>query len=105
MRIKMKVELEKSTGEIEEFEVTADARDVRTYESEYGVSWLTTDLSFNQLAQLAWITARRQKKYTGSWEGFNSEAVDVSSANVDKDGEVESDRPTEEAPTESQLSG
>lgn len=97
MQVRMKVELEKSTGETEKYTVVADARDIRAYEAEFKQSWISTELSFIQLAQLAWIASRRQRKFTGSYDVFDAEAVDVSAADAEeteKEGEVEPAAPT-----------
>lgn len=105
MHIPLKIELERADGEIEKIEVTADARDVRGYETEYKVSWLSTELSFVQLSQLAWITARRQKKFTGSYDVWDAQAIDVTSGSGDEAGEISSSDPIQPEATESPSFG
>jgi len=98
VKIKMHVELEKSDGKLETFDVVSDARDIRGYEAEFKESWIATELSFTQMSQLAWITARRARKFSGSYDVWDAEAVDVSSSEEDE-GEVETADPTRRART------
>jgi hypothetical protein len=99
MKIKMQITLDKDGSE-EKLDLVADDRDVRAYESEFSSNWLTTELSYTQLGQLAWLTARRQGKFKGSWDVFNAMAVEVTNApdpDEEEAGEVTPTRPTKKA--------
>lgn len=89
MRVRMKVVLETPDGEKTDT-VVADARDIRNYESEFDRSFLSTELSMIQLTQLAYVTLKRGKAFTGSYDVFDSQCVEVEGA----DDEVEPARPT-----------
>ena len=82
MKIKMKVVLETPDGEKSD-EVTADARSVRAYESEFGVSFITSELSMIQLTQLAYVAMKRAKTFAGSYDVFDEQCVEVEAADED----------------------
>lgn len=90
MRVKIKITLETPDGEKTDT-VTADARDVRNYEAEFQVSFLTTDLSMIQITQLAYVTMKRLGMFTGSYDVFDSQAVEVEGTDEEP---VEQARPT-----------
>jgi len=81
MRVLMKIVLETPDGEKTD-EITADARDIRHYESEFDVSFLTSELSLIQLTQLAYVTMKRLKKFVGSWDVFDGQCVDIESVDA-----------------------
>lgn len=99
MKVQMKVVLDTPTGDLAQ-EVTADARDIRAYESEFGASFLTTELSMTQLTQLAYVTMKRTGRFTGTYQSFDSECVEVESV----DEEAERLDPTPPGPGEDPLS-
>lgn len=90
MKTRIKIVLETPDGEKTD-QLVADARDIRSYESQFSTSFLTTDLSMTQITQLAFVTMKRLGQFTGSWDVFNSQCVEVESAD---DAEAEPDRPT-----------
>lgn len=62
------------------YEVVADARDIRAWEAEYGLSYMATPLSFTEVAQVAYIAARRTgaigDKYP-SYKDFDAHCVEA----------------------------
>jgi hypothetical protein len=96
MRIPIKVVLEEQDGQERTETIVADSRDVRAYEAEFDTSFLTTDLSVTQITQLAFCALRRQGRFRGSWDVFDSSAVDVEGVNAEE-GEVDTERPTQPA--------
>jgi hypothetical protein len=83
MKITMKVVLETPDGETTE-EVVADARDIRRYESEFDKSFVTSELSMIQMTQLAYVSLKRLKKFTGSYDVFDSQCVEVEAADEEE---------------------
>lgn len=55
-------------------DVVADARDLRAWEAEYGQSWLYSQFSHTQAAQLAYIAGKRtgQLNAFASWKDFDA---------------------------------
>jgi len=94
---KHRFEVEFDDGRTETAEV--DQRDVRAWEAEHGMSWLSSDLTVTAMAQLAHAGMRRAGQFTGSWAEFDAHAVWV--------GEVESEPvdPTQPAATGGLSSG
>lgn len=79
MKINMSVTLETPDGEKTD-RVVADARDIRNYESEFGASWVTTDTSYTQTTQLAYVAMKRRGSFKGSWDVFDSQCTDIEGA-------------------------
>lgn len=90
MKVRMKVVLETPDGEKTD-SVVADARDIRNYESEFDRSFLSTELSMIQLTQLAYVTLKRTKAFSGSYDVFDSQCVEVEGQDDEPDEPV---RPT-----------
>lgn len=90
----MKVALETPDGEKTDT-VVADARDIRNYESEFATSFVTTELSYTQMTQLAYVAMKRQGIFKGSYDVFDSQCTDVDSA----DDVPEPVRPTRKGAT------
>lgn len=78
MKIKIKIVLETPDGEKTDT-VTADARDVRAYESEFQTSFITSELSMTQLTQLSYVSMKRAKTFVGSYDVFDSQCIEVES--------------------------
>jgi hypothetical protein len=76
MKVSMSVTLDKD-GEESVTRISADARDVRKYEGEFKASFLTTELSMVQLTQLAYVTMLRLGAFTGSYDTFDAQCVEV----------------------------
>jgi hypothetical protein len=93
MRIPIKVVLEEEGKERTET-VTADSRDVRTWESENSDSFLSSTLSVTQISQLAFYAMRRTGLFKGSWDVFDASAIDVEGVDDEEVGEVEPASPT-----------
>lgn len=91
MRVKIKIILDTPDGEKSDT-ITADSRDVRNYEGEFQVSFLTTELSMVQITQLAYVTMKRLGKFSGSYDMFDSQAIDVEGADAEEEDIVP--RPT-----------
>lgn len=63
-----------------EFEVTSDGRDIRAWETRYGLSWLSTPLSYTEVAQLAYLAAGRTGVLNGrypTYEDFEKHCVET----------------------------
>lgn len=82
-RIAIKLSVELESGET--YEVTADQRDLAALEvSDYGSA------VHNRARYLAWNASRRVKRYTGTWEKFNTdECAEVIS--LDEEGPAADD--------------
>lgn len=94
MKIRLHVENEVPDQDQDQvFDVVSDSRDVRKYEEAFSTSWINTELSITQMAQLAWVTLRRQGLYEGDWPSFDKINIDVTSK-VYEQGEVEAGNPT-----------
>jgi hypothetical protein len=54
------------------FTVTADGRDVRAWEREFGKSWFDSEkASYADVTYLGFSAARRAGKFDGDWEAFD----------------------------------
>lgn len=93
MKVTMQVVLETPDGDKTDA-VTADARDIRNYEAQFGQSWVTTETSFTQMTQLAFVAMKRLGKFTGSYDVFDSVCVEVSDV---PESDPEPERPTPKA--------
>ena len=62
------------------FEVASDARDIRRWESEHGDSYIRTQISMTQIAQLVYLALRRTGQINGrypSYEDFDAHCVET----------------------------
>lgn len=75
----LEVELD---GRDEPVRVVVDGRDIRAWEAAHDLSFLTEDLSYTTLTELAGHAARRAGVYQGSLDEFMDAAVAV--AQVDE---------------------
>ena len=76
LRQKVRLELEDGT----EIEVAYDGRELRAWETKFGRSALTADMSISMLTWLGWAAAYRQGMLNGSYgtfEKFDAACVDV----------------------------
>ena len=56
----------------QQFDYDSDARDVRAWEAQYEQSFFRTDLSFIQIAQLAYLAGQRNGVLNGQWPDYES---------------------------------
>jgi hypothetical protein len=78
-RIAIPLAVELDSGET--FEVVADQRDLAALEAQENIA----STSHTRARFLAWSAANRTKRYTGSWEKFNTvDAVEVGAADDDE---------------------
>lgn len=89
-RMKLEVVLETPEGGEETQVVQIDGRDIRAYEAEFEESFLT-ETSLTQFTKIAWMTLRRRDRYSGTYQEFERQCVDVDRAD---DGAAESSGPT-----------
>ena len=68
MRYAMSIEMEDGA----QFDVDADARDIRAWEAEHEQSWLSTQTSATTIAQLAYAAGRRTGALNGAWPDYAS---------------------------------
>lgn len=73
MKQKFRVEMEDGSS----WEVTADGRDVRTFEASTGESFISTALTYTQLSYLAAAASIRTAQYAGSVDSFLERNVSV----------------------------
>ena len=100
MRVKIKITLETPDGDKTDI-VTADGLDVRNYETEFRKSFLTTETSYIQYTQLAYVTMKRLGRFKGSYDVFDSQCVEVEEVPEEEQKGVEKDpRPTRRTPGE-----
>jgi len=94
MRVKLKITLETPDGDKTDV-IAADGRDIRNYEAEFKKSFLTTETSYVQYTQLAYVTMKRAGRFKGSYDVFDSQCVEVEEAPEESEPEA---RPTRKAP-------
>lgn len=75
--------------------VIANGRDIRAYEAEFDESFLT-QTTYTQLAKIAWIALRRAGRFTGTYDEFDAQAVDLEE--FSGDSEVDPVDPTQTDP-------
>jgi hypothetical protein len=76
--VKQNYRFEMDDGET--FDVSSDARDIRAWEAEYGKSYLSSPLSYTEIAQVAYIAAKRtgvlRDEYP-SYKDFDAHCVEA----------------------------
>lgn len=65
-------------GEADPVVVTAEARDLIEWEISHDASFFDTRLSFRTLAELAWLSMRRQGRTTESFDVFRLRCLELS---------------------------
>lgn len=61
-------EIELASGDV--FHVDSDARDVRAWEAEYGLSFFDSPWSYTQANQIAYLAAMRQNVFEGRYPSY-----------------------------------
>lgn len=67
----------------ETFTLVADSRDIRRWESTFDASYLDGTFSFTKFAQLAYVAATRQGRFSGTWEAFDARCVSAEGGDAD----------------------
>lgn len=100
MRVQLKITLETPDGDKTDT-ITADGRDLRNYEAEFQQSFLTTETSYTQYTQLAYVTMKRASRFKGSYDVFDSQCVEVEEVPDEEEKVATKDpRPTRRTPGE-----
>lgn len=76
MRQTFRIELDDG----ESVEAAADARDVRAWEAAYGKSFFSTPTSYTEIAQIAYLAAKRTGALNGrypTYDEFDRHCVEV----------------------------
>jgi len=82
-------------------EIESDARDIRKWEATYGKSFMTSELSFTEVAQVAYIAGRRTGVLNGTYptyDAFDAACVDARGKTVAGATQLVGD-PTRPVPT------
>lgn len=62
------------------YEIHSDARDIRKWEATYGTSYMSTPLSFTEVAQVAYLAGVRTGVLNGrypTYDSFDAACVDA----------------------------
>jgi len=89
-------DIEVTTGEV--FTVTSDARDVRTWESEYAQSFFDVPWSATQAAQIAYLAGMRLGAFDGRYPSYKD--FDADCVRLDAQGIQAAGNPTPQEATE-----
>lgn len=76
--MKQSYEVEMDDGST--YEIDADARDVRRWEAKYEKSYLSSPVSFTEIAQVAYLAGQRTGVLNGqypSYEDFDAHCVEA----------------------------
>ncbi len=85
-RTQFRLQVELDSGET--YIVVADQRDLAAVEARDDVA----DTSFTRIRYMAWNAARRAKRYTGTWEKWNStDCAEVDPADDEVEGTAAED--------------